>query len=44
MINDVKNYYCGENKLGYVIWKDLDTLKKDAKFEDGLSKIWRIQK
>lgn len=44
MINDVKNYYSGENESGYVIWKDLDTLKKDAKFEDGLSKIWRIQK
>lgn len=44
MVNGVKNYYCGENESGYVIWKDLDTLKKDTKFEDGLSKIWRIQK
>lgn len=44
MINGVKNYYCGENESRYLIWKDLDTLKKDAKFEDNLSKIWRIQK
>ena len=33
MVNGVKNYYCGENESGYVIWKDLDTLKKDIKAE-----------
>lgn len=33
MVNGVKNYYCGENESGYVIWKDLDTLKKDTKDE-----------
>ena len=33
MIDGVKNYYCGENEPGYVIWKDLDTLKKDTKAE-----------
>ena len=33
MVNGVKNYYCGENESGYVIWKDLDTVKKDIKAE-----------
>ena len=30
MINGVKNYYCGENKSGYVIWKDLEQLKEET--------------
>lgn len=41
MINGVKNYYCGENESGYVIWKDLEQLKE--KNDDSLLEIWRIQ-
>lgn len=41
IINGVKNYYYGENKSGYVIWKDLEQLKEEN--NDSLLEIWRIQ-
>ena len=39
IINGVKNYYYGENKSGYVIWKDLDTLKKDTKMKEAEARL-----
>ena len=41
IINGVKNYYCGENESGYVIWKDLEQLKKEN--DNSLLEVRRIR-
>ena len=41
IINGVKNYYCGENESGYVIWKDLEQLKEEN--DNSLLEVRRIR-
>ena len=43
IINGEKYYYCGENDSGYVIWKDIHSMKNDIRLDDIKTKISNIR-
>ena len=43
IINWEKYYYCGENDSGYVIWKDLHSMKTDTCLDDIKTKVSNIR-
>ena len=43
IINGEKYYYCGENDSGYVIWKDLHSMKTDTCLDDIKTKVSNIR-
>lgn len=42
IINGKKNYYCGENESGYVIWKELKDMRKEMEGDEKWTSVGHL--